>query len=114
MIKHPLVSIIAGFTLWSLIFLMLYGVQATGCHLLGDERAPGGHGPLRIVLIGALLLSFLAVIIPYLAWQRQARHGQRDETADFTREVSGYVWLAAIIATPFCFGGVVWLTLCGT
>lgn len=114
MIRHPLVAIVAGFAIWSLIFLMLYGVQATGCHLVGDDRAPGGHGPLRIVLIGSLLLSLLAVLIPYIAWRRQGRGKPGDDTASFAREVAGYVWLAAIIATPFCFGGVIWLTLCGT
>ncbi len=115
MIRNPIILIIAGFALWSLIFLLLYGVQATGCHLVGDDRAIGGHGSLRIVLIGALLLSLVAIVVPYLVWRkRQGRSSQTDETAHFTREVAGYVWAAAVIATPFCFGGVVWLSLCGT
>lgn len=114
MIGNPIVSIIAGFTLWSILFLLLYGVQATGCHLVGDELATGGHGSLRAVMVVAFLLSLLAVGIPFVQWKRHTSRRKGDETTQFAREVAGYVWLAAIVATPFCFGGVLWLTLCGT
>lgn len=113
---HPIIYIIAGFLFWSALFLLFYGVQATGCHLAGDNvSALGQHPILRSVLIGLLLLSIAAGIGPFLrARKRRAERQPADETAQFVREVGGYVWLAAAIAIPFSFGGVAWLTLCGT
>lgn len=113
---HPLIYIIAGFLFWSALFLLFYGVQATGCHLAGDNlTALGEHPILRWVLVGLLLLSIAAGIFPVLrARQRRAERQPPDETSQFVREVGGYVWIATAVAIPFSFSGVAWLTLCGT
>ncbi|HEX2148060.1 MAG TPA: hypothetical protein VHG11_10485 [Pseudorhizobium sp.] len=116
MIGNPIISIIAGFLLWSLIFLLLYAVQATGCHLAADSLVALEEQPtLRLVLIVSFLLSLLVVGIPFIRSRRNRNSlDHSDETKDFTREVAGYVWIAAAVATPFCFAGVMWLGLCGT
>ncbi|MCA1491485.1 hypothetical protein [Sinorhizobium alkalisoli] len=114
MINNPLMSIMAGFLLWSVVFVVLYGVQATGCHLAEDKVSALGDWPgLRATLTALFLVSFAAVVLFYFLARR--RHRRPDTgTEAFRREVAMHVWLAAAIATPFCFGGVVWLSLCGT
>lgn len=112
---HPLIYIIAGFLFWSALFLLFYGVQATGCHLAGDNlTALGEHPLLRWALIGLLLLSIAAGIFPVLRTRKRRAERRADDTADFIREVGGYVWIATAVAIPFSFSGVAWLTLCGT
>lgn len=113
---HPIIYIIAGFLFWSVLFLLFYGVQATGCHLAGDNvSALGEHPVLRSVLIGLLLLAIAAGIYPFLrARKRRSERRADDDTASFVREVGGYVWIATAVAIPFSFSGVAWLTLCGT
>jgi hypothetical protein len=113
--RHPLIWIICGFTLWSLLFVALYGVQATGCHL-GFERIGviAGLSALRMVmllLLGGGLLAF--VLIFRLANKRQSFGGDAS-TSSFFREVGTYVWVAAFLAIPLCFAGVGMLTLCAT
>lgn len=116
MMRNPIITIISGFVLWSLFFLLLYAVQATGCHFAGRPPvALEGYPILRVILIIAFLLSLLAVAIPFLLLRRRYMASRSEnETVDFTREVAGYVWIAAAVATPFCFAGVMWLSLCGT
>ncbi|MCJ8520041.1 type VI protein secretion system component VasK [Pseudorhizobium tarimense] len=112
----PLLAIISGFVLWSVIFLLLYGVQATGCHLAGDNLSANGEYPwVRLILIAVFVLSFLALGYTFLRARKRKHYApQADDTGSFVREVSGYIWIAALVATPFTFGGVAWLSLCGT
>lgn len=113
---HPLVYIVAGFLFWGALFLLFYGVQATGCHLAGgDPSALAEYPTLRWVLSGLLLLSTAAAIVPVLrAIQRRSERRANDDTASFIRQIGGYVWIAAAVAIPFSFSGVAWLSLCGT
>jgi len=115
MMSHPLISIIAGFVLWSVLFLLFYGVQATGCYLAWDRTGViGSLTAHRLVLTGLLLLSFCFSLILFLTTRsRHAGRSSSEPTRDFARDVAHHVWLAALFAVPFCFGGVVWLTLCG-
>ncbi len=113
----PLLSIMAGFVLWAGLFVLLYGVQATGCHLAGNGASAlaGTHPTLRWALM--ILAAFGITAVALLCWNKRA--GRRaaekpDETTEFTREVSRYVWLGAAVATPFTFFGVAFLRLCGT
>lgn len=113
----PLLSIMAGFVLWSILFLLLYGVQAAGCHLAGGEAsAMAGYYPaLRWTLVVLAALGTSAVIL--LSWKRRTTRPdprEADDLTEFTRVVSRYVWLGAGVATPFTFIGVISLTLCGT
>jgi hypothetical protein len=115
MMSHPLISIITGFVLWSVIFLLFYGVQATGCYLAWDRTGViGSLSAHRLVLASLLLLSSGFSLILFLRTKnRRAGRGSSQRTEDFARDVGNYVWLAALFAIPFCFVGVVWLTLCG-
>lgn len=113
----PLLSIMAGFVLWAGLFVLLYGVQATGCHLAGNGASAlaGTHPTLRWALM--ILAAFGTAIVALLCWNKRAGRPDSatpDETTEFTREVSRYVWLGAAVATPFTFFGVAFLSLCGT
>ncbi|ASY66948.1 hypothetical protein SJ05684_b59660 (plasmid) [Sinorhizobium sojae CCBAU 05684] len=116
MINNPIISIMAGFLVWSVLFVVLYGVQATGCHLAGPEVSTIGTWPaLRAVLIALFLVSFAVIILFHRRARRRQMHRRSGNDMDaFSREVATHVWLGTAIATPLCFGGVVWLTLCGT
>lgn len=116
MINNPIVAIMAGFLVWSVLFVVLYAVQATGCHLAGGDVSTIGDRPaLRAVLISLFLVSFAVILLFYRRARRRQMHRHSGSGIDtFSREVATYVWLGAAIATPLCFGGVVWLTLCGT
>ena len=113
--SHPLISIITGFVLWSVIFLLFYGVQATGCYLAWDRTGViGSLSAHRLVLASLLLISFGFSLILFLKTKsRRAGRNSSQPAKDFAQDVAHYVWLAALFAMPFCFGGVVWLTLCG-
>ena len=113
----PLLSIMAGFALWSVLFLLLYGAQATGCHLAGGEPSAmaGPYPALRWTLMVLAALGTTAVML--LSWKKRTTRpdpSKVDDLTDFTREVSRYVWLGAAVATPFTFIGVISLSLCGT
>jgi len=113
----PLLSIIAGFAMWSVLFLLLYGAQATGCHLAGGEPSAmaGPYPALRWTVMVLAALGTTAVML--LSWKKRTTRpdpSKVDDLTDFTREVSRYVWLGAAVATPITFIGVISLTLCGT
>nr|CAD6436500.1 hypothetical protein REQ54_03963 [Rhizobium sp. Q54] len=113
----PLISLIAGFLMWSIIFVLLYAAQATGCHFSGDNLEAVASDPplLRVVLSLSVAVATTAMLLLFLKDRRLARRDlQNETTSGFFRELSAYVWAAALVATPFCFGGVAWLTLCGT
>ena len=113
----PLLSIMAGFALWSVLFLLLYGAQATGCHLAGGEPSAmaDSYSALRWALMVLAVLGTTAAML--LSWKKRITRpdpSKVDDLTDFSREVSRYVSLGAAVATPFTFIGVIPLTLCGT
>lgn len=55
MLDNPLVLLVAGFTVWSLAFVLLYALQALGCAY--------GWSAHRAILVAAFILSNLP-----LAW----------------------------------------------
>ena len=65
--RRALLLLVAGFTVWSVAFVVLYGLQAIGCAFgWGDWHRP--------ILIGAYLLSLLP--LSWLAWQRPYSAGE--------------------------------------
>ena len=115
MMQHPLIWTTVGFILWSALFIILYAVQATGCHL-------GWHqvlfiGELSLLRVVMLLLLSVAFVMSLLVY-RQAKLSQvasdDGRTRSFFLEVGTYVWFAALAAIPLCFAGVGLLKLCGT
>jgi hypothetical protein len=64
---RALTLLIAGFTLWSGAFVLLYALQALGCaYGWGDMHRP--------ILIGAYLVSLLP--LAWLAWRKPYETGE--------------------------------------
>lgn len=110
---RPVLAITAGFTAWSVLFLALYGAQATGCRLGWHETELGvGLSVQRAVLVALLAagLAGLALLWTRLRAQQPVEH--RSDGAGFLAAVASQAGLAALGAAAFCFAGVLWLTAC--
>jgi hypothetical protein len=107
----PFVGLLAGFTLWSGAFLLLYAAQATGCKL-GWQDIPLGPASLHRVVLSAILLSALALF--YLIakrWLQPTKDASDDDRQHLLR-ISARVHMAAAASTLATFAGIFWLSLC--
>ncbi len=107
----PFVLLLIGFVVWSAAFLMLYGAQATGCHLGWHRIDVGPISALRLLLV-AMLLGTLALIggLHRIATKGLPEPQTEEETG--LRKIGGMLQAAALVATLITYGGVLWLTLC--
>lgn len=107
----PFALVLTGFVIWSGAFLLLYGVQATGCHLGWHQVDVGPTSALRL-LLGFMLVAILA-LIGGLHWitTRALTEPQTDEVR-LLHKIAGMLHAAALVATLITYGGVMWLTLC--
>ncbi len=107
----PLVLLLAGFVLWSIAFLALYFVQATGCSLGWQALEVAGPVTLQRLVLVAMFLGFL---VAHLVLYRLllARPAESGGTSAFSRDAGRTLALAAFGASVFCFSGVLWLTAC--
>jgi hypothetical protein len=95
----------AGFLVWSLAFVVLYGALSVGCAYRWDA----------IMVAGPLSLQFLAFLALGTAALRAAarrRDGAAGPAAGFTFEVAYFSALAALVSTAFTFFGVIFLSTC--
>lgn len=107
----PFVLLLTGFVIWSGAFLLLYGVQATGCHLDWHQIDVGPTSALRLLL--AVMLVIVLALIGGLHWfaTRALTEPQTDEVR-LLHKIGGMLQAAALVATLITYGGVMWLTLC--
>jgi ABC-type xylose transport system permease subunit len=103
--------LLAGFVVWSGAFLLLYAVQATGCHLGWHEIQIGPSSALRLLLVSLFLL--VLTLMGWLVWYTRAQRN-RLEAEEFKSllQIASLLQLAALVATLINYGGVLWLTLC--
>lgn len=104
MTRNPFLVLLAGFVAWSVAFLLLYGVQATGCHLGWHTREIAGVSLLRIVLLGCFCATIGALLLIRLRLRPAGDASALTRIADLAN-------LAAVIAA-FSFVGVAFLTMC--
>lgn len=98
--RRALLLLVAGFTVWSVAFVMLYGMQALGCAFgWGDWHRP--------MLIGAYLLSLLP--LGWLARQRPYSTGEPATTLSISA-----LWAnrAALVAGILVYFPVTFATVC--
>lgn len=107
----PFVGLLAGFTLWSGTFLLLYALQATGCKLGWQEIPLGPISLLRIVLSGVLLSALALLYLIARRWLQPSKEASDDDRHLILR-ISGLVHLAAAASTLVTFLGIFWLSLC--
>lgn len=109
----PLALLLAGFVLWSLAFVVLYGMQATGCRLGWDSVALMGWISVQRAVLVLVFLGFLAAHFGlYLALRGQRQRVGEDTSGNFSRKAGAQLALAALGAAVFCFAGVFWLSAC--
>ncbi|MDZ7601295.1 MAG: hypothetical protein U1A06_07985 [Hoeflea sp.] len=103
---RPLAMLLAGFVLWAGAFLLIYFTQATGCSLGWQEiEVFGGLTLQRGSLVGLYLIAcgmHLGLIAGF----------GRGDAGSFTHRTGRLLSIAALGASIFCFGGVLWLTTC--
>lgn len=109
----PLAALLAGFVLWSLAFLVLYFVQATGCSLGWQEMEVAGPLTLQRAVLVALFLAFLAAhLVLYRKLRAPVTPLEEEGVHGFSISAGRTLALAAFGASVFCFSGVLWLTAC--
>ncbi|MBH0238363.1 hypothetical protein [Methylobrevis albus] len=111
-IDLPLVA--AGFTIWSIGFVAVYGVLSLGCAAGWDTVPVLGPVTLQRAILVALSLgtaAATAAVTLLLARRRPAATGQGGPT-DFLRIVAFYTAVAATASVLFTFSGVAVLSSC--
>lgn len=104
-----LLLILAGFTIWALAFVALYGVNAIGCRFDWPASLQ------RSLLLGLLALHLLALAMLSAWTARRWRHARQAGTETVSRliEYLGFgTALAASGATVFVLAPTVALSLC--
>ncbi|UYN99052.1 MAG: hypothetical protein KIT02_14130 [Devosia sp.] len=97
--RHSLIRLVAGFVLWSLAFVLLYGVQALGCaYDWGMAHRP--------VLIG-LYLAFIAAHVVVLRWP-----ATRAEAVPALHQIGRWANMAALAAAVLVFLPVTFASMC--
>lgn len=87
-------ALVAGFALWSLAFVLLYGAHGTICSV----GASSGLGPRAILIIlwALMLAAHVALIAFFAARLRKASM------------LSRFVRLAALVLSIAAFGATIW------
>lgn len=109
----PFTLLLAGFVLWSIAFIVLYGMQATGCSLGWQAVEIAGSLTLQRLVLVVLFVAFLAAHLVLYRMLRTPRRRKADGNASgFAGDAGQTLALAAFGASVFCFSGVLWLTAC--
>jgi hypothetical protein len=101
-------GLVAGFALWSLAFVALYGGHGLAC---GMEVQPGAGSSLtRWLLVGAWIVFIIAHVVLILWLARRLRGAEG--SVRFIRRVSLVLALGALGATVWTGLPVVTLSIC--
>lgn len=102
-------GLVAGFLLWGLAFVVLYGGHGFAC---GVGVAPGNQdGTTRIALVAA----FLGFVVAHAAlawWFWKRLRGAQEPPLRFVRFASFILALAALVATLWTLGAPLFLSVC--
>lgn len=112
--RSPMLPLmVAGFAVWAVGFVLVYGVQSYGCAAAWDTLALGGVTLQRAVVVGLALatLAGSALVTVLLARRRPAGSADAGPAA-FVRRTALATAAAATAATFFTFAGVVALSPC--
>jgi len=115
MMRHPVLLMVFSFVVWIGAFLGIYFTQATACSLAAQNQfLQTSAGVLRLVLIGIVTVSIVAVVTVFRFQRRSHELSGDTRPSDFLKGIAAHVSAAALFSTAFCFIGVFWLTLCGS
>jgi hypothetical protein len=108
----PMAVLLAGFVLWSVAFVVLYGAQATGCRLGWQTMEIVGPVTLQRMVLVALFLGAVALHVLLYRLLRRTPVPDGDRAHAFSKDAGGLLAAAALGAAIFTFAGVFWLTAC--
>ena len=100
----PLWTLLAGFVLWSVAFVGLYGLQYLGCHFAWD---PAAHRIALIAAYAAFVAALAALLFLQLALLRR-----RGPTAPRLDRIGLGATAVALFATLITFAPTVFVSAC--
>lgn len=103
--------LVAGFTVWSSGFVLLYGLHALGCRWGWEETLLGPVTLNRAVLIGIYIAHILAGAALWFPLQSAAR-GWPGKTGAFLKTASAMLTVAALVSTIWIGAPVLFLATC--
>jgi hypothetical protein len=106
----PMAMLLAGFVLWSIAFVVLYGAQATGCRLGWQTIEIVGPVTLQRMVLVALFLGAVALHVLLYLLLRRASAPEGDSTHAFSRDAGGLLAAAALGAALLTVAGGLWRT----
>lgn len=108
-----LLLLAAGFTLWSVAFVVLYGMLSVGCEFGWDRIALMWGLTLQRAQLVVLFALFVAAHLLLMRVLRPRGHADGSPTSRFITRIAWLTAIAALGASLFSFAGVFALTACG-
>lgn len=105
---RSLLLLVAGFTVWAVAFVALYGMLSVGCRFGWDDTAldmAGGLSLQRLQLIAIFLVHLAAGAAVVMLLRRRRGEG-------FLYPLAYFAAIAALGASVFSFAGVFFLSAC--
>ncbi len=103
----------AGFSVWAIGFVLVYGVQSYGCAAAWETIPLGGISLQRAVVVGlALATVAVCVMLTILFARGRPEGGAKAGPAAFLRTTALGLAAAATASALFTFSGVVALSPC--
>jgi hypothetical protein len=102
-------GLVAGFLLWGLAFVVLYGGHGFAC---GVGVRPGHYDGVTRIALGATFLTFVAAhaALAWWLWKRLRRAGE--PPLRFVRFASFVLAVAALVTTVWTLFPVLALSIC--
>ncbi len=98
-----LILLPAGFVVWSVAFVALYGLLSVGCELGWQGRHIGPLSVLRVLLLALWMVHLAALAwLIRLCWRRVRGH------AEVGRSTAGFLDMASLAAMLAAFAATVW------
>lgn len=108
-----LLLLAAGFTLWSIAFVVLYSMLSVGCEFGWDRIEIGLGLTLQRVQLVGLFALFVAAHVLLMRILRPRADVDTSPAGRFITRVAWLTAIAALGASLFSFAGVFALTSCG-
>lgn len=108
-----LLLLAAGFTLWSVAFVVLYSMLSVGCEFGWDRVGIGPGLTLQRAQLVGLFALFVAAHVLLMRVLRPRAEADTSPTGRFVTRVAWSTAVAALGASLFTFAGVFALTSCG-
>ncbi|WP_150302773.1 hypothetical protein [Pseudomonas saliphila] len=98
-ISHP-IQIVMGLIIWSVWFVVLYGLQGIGCNVAPPAAELGPWTWINALLLGlGVCVTLLLLFAAYRCWKAgQDQRVEEDSHRRFIARISGGIYLFSAIA----------------